>query len=158
MQPNGLYNELAFKGARQSLRSLRLLALDPGETTGVCFTFQGEFFVWQEETKTLDAGIRFLISTFKDFKPSHLVFESYHIYQNKVLSHTFSEVYTIQFIGCIKTLCLLYKIPYSSQTAAMAKGFFTDEKLDQFALPVRGMRHGKDALRHAAYFHVFSKV
>jgi hypothetical protein len=93
--------------------------------------------------------------TLRTYPITHAVFENYQIYEWKNADHSWSQVPTIQIIGCIKTLCKQHKISYSSQTAQVAKQFCTDEKLQQWGYYKAGMRHGRDAIRHGCYFLLF---
>jgi hypothetical protein len=83
--------------------------------------------------------------------------ESYQVYDWKKDEHSFSQVPTLQVIGCIKTICKILHIPYYSQTAQVAKHFCTDEKLEQWGMWKRGERHARDAIRHGCYWLLFGK-
>jgi hypothetical protein len=138
----------------------RLLALDPGETTGwaifqthavVPSTDCGQIKTWPESdaVKELDELIPY-------YRPTLVVYESYHIYDWKSDSHKWSSVHTLQVIGAIWTICELHNVLYTTQTAQNAKGFWTDEKLKMFPkLYKPGVRHGRDATRHGLHYLCF---
>lgn len=135
----------------------RLLALDPGHTTGVCIHVEGMgFHLSQIKTWGDDLEIKALSDLFNIARPDHVVFERYGVYSWKTEDHSNSDVPTLQVIGCIKTLCIQQGIAYSNQTAQLAKGFVTDEKLKQWDLWEAGVKHGRDAARHAVYWLLFN--
>lgn len=140
-----------------------LLSLDPGHTTGyavwkctqefVQLVEVGHVTTWTGDDLTFDKFEDIL----KAYPITHVVMETYQVYEWKSSDHSWSQVPTIQIIGCIKTLCQQRKIPYSSQTAQVAKQFCTDEKLQQWNFYKPGLRHGRDAIRHGSYFILFRK-
>jgi hypothetical protein len=143
----------------------RVLALDPGETTGyTCFSCEGE----QEGTNWIDVVESGQVKTWPEgpmvnslthlidhLKPTFVVFERYSVYEWKAQTHSWSGVPTIQIIGCLKTLCIQNRLSWHEQTAYEAKKFCTDEKLKQWGLYIEGQKHARDALRHACYFLLF---
>jgi len=137
-----------------------LLALDPGETTGVaCFTCDptSATLVHASQVKTwpLEVGVANMSKLLDDLNPSSLVFESYQVYEWKSKDHIWSQIPTVQVIGMIKTLCIQRNISFNTQTAQVAKGFCTDKKLEEWAYWQTGLRHARDAIRHACYFILF---
>lgn len=139
----------------------RLLALDPGETTGyaVFDAHRTKGIDWFEidQVITQDASmtVNNLSVLFELIKPDRVVYESYNIYSWKSEQHIWSSVFTLQVIGCIWTLCEQRRIPYSFQSAQNAKGFWDDDRLHDFNLYQRGLKHGRDATRHAMHYLCF---
>lgn len=137
-----------------------VLALDPGETTGVaCFSCDQDkaALVNASQIKTwpLEQGVENMTQLIKSLSPDILVFESYQVYEWKSKDHVWSQIPTVQVIGMIKTLCIQMGIPYTTQTAQVAKGFCTDSKLEEWGYWQQGLRHARDAIRHACYFLLF---
>lgn len=136
-----------------------LLALDPGETTGIaCFACDDRAvltYANQVKTWPLEVGLPNMTKLLKELEPKSVVFESYQVYEWKAKDHTWSQVPTLQVIGMIKTLCLQLGIEFHTQTAQVAKGFCTDTKLEEWGYWQSGMRHARDAIRHACYFMLF---
>lgn len=137
-----------------------LLALDPGETTGVaCFTTDPSAAVLssalQVKTWPLEVGVESITRLLKELQPTTVVFESYQVYEWKSKDHVWSQVPTVQVIGMIKTLCIQQNIPYYTQTAQVAKAFCDDKKLEQWGYWLQGLRHARDAIRHGCYFLLF---
>lgn len=155
------WSELSFE---QLVRTLvvtpfkgRLLALDPGETTGWCiFEDQKLLAAGQAVTKPIEAGYDWLNYIFQKILPTQVVFESYRVYSWKAQSHTFSDLHTSQFIGAIQVVCHQNNVPYFQQTAQIAKQFSTDEKLKLWGFYVKGQKHARDSLRHATYYQLHS--
>jgi hypothetical protein len=143
----------------------RILALDPGETTGFAvfdsLPKAGRRVDWVEidqvKTGNPEEAVEALVRLFDECRPDRVVYESYHVYDWKKEQHVWSPVFTVQVIGCIWTLCRLRKIPFSTQSAQNAKGFWTDDMLTKYHLYQRGLRHGRDATRHALHFLCFGE-
>lgn len=138
-----------------------LLALDPGETTGwAVFDGSGKRLTKFGQIKTWPAEnmVEELTKLF-DSLPTidHVVYELYSIYEWKTDSHTWSQVPTLRIIGCIETLCIQRGIPYSSQTAQVAKVFCTDDKLKSWGMYPAGQKHARDAIRHGTYCLMFGQ-
>jgi len=117
---------------------------------------------------------------FCDQQPSFVVCENYRIYAHKLERHSFSEVETLRLIGGIDMMCAngwmereipgdgwddklwegdpcelgkyYQPVPIVYQMAVQAKGFVTDERLKEWDFWQTGMRHSRDAIRHAVYF------
>jgi hypothetical protein len=138
-----------------------LLSLDPGEMTGwtvwLCRAGEddirlahGQLACWP--LSEFVAGFQWLLDT---YKPTFVVMESYHIYDWKLESHSFSDVPTLRIIGGMETILLQRQIGYTSQTAQMAKVFIHDDRLKAMGYWESGLKHSRDAHRHAMYFLCF---
>ncbi len=154
---------IAAQNAKKTKRFTgTLLALDPGETTGwTTFTYDKDRDQYtmlecgQATTFPMEQSVESLQNLLKKFKPDHVVFERYAVYEWKTDSHAWSDVPTLRVIGCIQTLCIQQGIPYSEQTAQVAKNFCTDSKLMTWGFYDRAQRHSRDAIRHATYYLMF---
>lgn len=138
----------------------RVIAFDPGETTGwACFFRDDEQTVLlgtgQIKTWPLEGGLSEIESLLTRFSPNFLVLESYSIYDWKLEQHSFHEVPTIQIIGMIKTLCYQRALPWMAKSALEGKHFCTDRKLEYWGLYFPGLQHSRDAIRHACRFLLF---
>lgn len=135
----------------------RLLALDPGHTTGWCVFEEGKLSA-HGQAATMDEGWKCIDGLFRDVKPSMVIYENYRVYAHKLERHSNSEVYTLRLVGVIEYLCeVLYHISYYNQMAHQAKGFVTDEKLKAWDMYKPSQRHARDSIRHACYFLLFDK-
>jgi hypothetical protein len=134
----------------------RLLALDPGETTGWALFVEGEL---------KDAGqivarhnpAQALVELFNKTNPTDVVAEDYKVYSWKIRDHSWSNLFTPKLIGALQMLCAQRRIPLTMQMAQSAKGFCTNDKLYMWGLHKHGKRHADDAIRHAVYFLLFGK-
>lgn len=138
-----------------------VLALDPGETTGVA-EFDGDctIRVYQKVTKDIGQSYDWLqeeltYNHHMDCKPAHLRYEDYRVYSWKADDHSWSPVHTIRWIGAIQVAAHVTGVPASCIMAQHAKSFWTDAKLDMFGLNPKGLKHGRDALRHLLYYLCF---
>lgn len=157
-------NSGTFKG--------RLLALDPGETTGWSIWDShdnasryemhscGQLPTWDKEAQ---AGTMFpIIPAVQGFAKfiegldiDQVIMEVYRVYEWKADSHSWSDVPTLRIIGVIETILHQHNIPYWFQTAQVAKNFATDDRLKEWGFYQRGQRHSRDSMRHALYFLLF---
>jgi hypothetical protein len=133
-----------------------LLALDPGETTGWSIWADGKLKdQGQVKTWPMEVCVPALQTVITLSSPSIVVYESYQVYEWKTEDHTWSQIPTVQVIGCLQTLLLMQKIPYHTQTAQVAKQFVSDERLEQWDFWFKGVRHARDSIRHGLYFQLF---
>lgn len=164
-----VFRAQANKAKKVNPFSGRLLALDPGETTGWsifdCYpplpsAIAGQVALaacGQLDTWPIGNAIDNLSTLLEAHKPTFMVHESYHVYKWKTQDHTWSEVPTVQVIGVIATLAH-QRIPplvVAQQTAQQAKNFVTDSKLREWGFYQRGQRHARDSIRHACYYLLF---
>lgn len=139
----------------------RLLALDPGEMTGWSLwdCVAGEDDVRIAHGQMASWPLKEFVPEFSQFlnrwMPTKAVYESYHIYDWKLETHSFSDVPTLRIIGSIETQLLQRTIPYTHQTAQVAKTFIKDERLKSFGYWETGLKHSRDAHRHAMYYLCF---
>jgi hypothetical protein len=137
------------------------LSLDPGHTTGyavwnctkeeIKIAESGQLSTWIDN----DLGIKMFRDILIKYQPKIVVLETYQVYEWKSADHSWSQIPTVQVIGMIKTLCQLEGITYHGQTAQVAKQFCTDEKLEDWGLWIKGMKHARDAIRHGCYYLLF---
>src|SRR3990172_1289730 len=158
----------------------RVLAFDPGETTGVvsflpdsqdqpvfhyCTQVTGimtetearEEGIEVDSKKKMKADVQVVVRRFDNIfnmiRPTIVVMEDYFIYANKLKQHLSSDLFTTRIIGAIEGLAGVRNIPVVMHSASQAKGFVTDEKLKAWQMyeVTKGQRHARDALRHAVY-------
>jgi|GEM_PF-2074777 len=130
----------------------RLLALDPGDTTGWALFLGGSL----HDKGQIPGTIADMTRLFDLHLPTQIVFEEYRIYPWKLAEHAGSTVPTLRLIGAIETLCEQRSIPYLVQSAQSAKGFMTDEKLREWNYFPKTLRHAADAVRHGCYAVLFN--
>ena len=132
----------------------RILALDPGETTGVAIWngANGSFELFQLETKEIGQSYDILHALVQSEKPDHLRYEEYRIYNWMADSHSWSVLHTPQLIGAIRVVAHLLAIPISCKLAQQAKAVFNDNVLKMCDLYEPGLKHARDASRHLFYY------
>lgn len=137
-----------------------LLALDPGETTGVFVakatpTSLEVLKVTQVQTWPMEKAVFNFADIINTYRPDFMVNESYRVYDWKADDHKWSPVNTVRVIGCIDTLALQHTIPQHEQSAQIAKNFCTDDFLKKMGYYYPGLKHGRDAVRHGLYYLCF---
>lgn len=144
----------------------RLLALDPGHTTGWCF-FEGAdlLYAGQIPTKEPEDATKNILDLYVRWQPDIVVLEDYRVYKWRAKHHAGSDLVTSRVIGCIETLAIMYATQYQrpsitviKQPAQVAKGFCTDSKMKDWGFFQTGLKHASDAIRHACYFQLFGSV
>lgn len=139
---------------------MRLLAIDPGETTGYSLwdipneLYGSPFHPDTDMSKYLvtDGELLFHLGIEGLIQWSDVVaFEKFLLYGHKAKTQIGSEFITVQIIGIIKYICNMYKKPWHSETAQHVKGYFTDNKLKIANVYTTKSRHSRDSIRHALY-------
>lgn len=153
---------------------MRVLALDPGVTTGLVLaevltgesmyspTFQYDtienervmnprLHVIEAEQPRFDT--RDMLKYLHEQAPDEIVCESFEFRQGKAI--TGADLTSKEIIGVVKTYAMLKDVPLHFQTAAVGKGHFTDEKLRENDMWFVGKHHARDAARHLLYWFSF---
>ena len=139
-------------------RDYVVIGVAPGETTGVCCFHGCELFdARQLKTKCFESAVEELAGYISVNTPKVVSYEDYRVYAWESEKHKWAGLHTPQIIGAVRTLCVLEEIECVGRMAQAAKTFVTDEKLTAWGLYQRGMRHSRDAIRHAVYHLVFGK-
>lgn len=146
-----------------------ILAFDPGETTGFAAMFNGEL-IGYEQINTKPDSIKDCwdrLNRVYDYWASDAVrfdcpyevsCEDYRVYGHKSDSHKWSEVHTIKVVALVQLITAQKcPAPIRMRMAAAAKGFVTDAKLQDWGFyeMTKGMKHSRDAVRHACFHAVF---
>jgi hypothetical protein len=154
------FTELVTRAGKNPNGESRILAFDPGHTTGWA-AFENADLIASGEIDTTSIGhcIESAMPLFIQYTPKYVVMEDYRIYKWRQKQHVGSEVLTIQIIGCLQTLAIQDFVPYViKQPAQIAKGFCTDAKLKEWEMYQPGARHARDAIRHGCYFIMFGAI
>jgi hypothetical protein len=133
-------------------RPTRLIAIDPGDTTGVSFWRSGQMV----SATTMRRDLLLFKRVIEHFAPDVIAMESYRIYAHKTNQHTHSDVPTLRLIGAIELIAEMQQplIPIVFQSASQAKGFVTDQKLEAWGLYDGINKHARDSIRHAVYYMI----
>jgi len=126
---------------------VRVLAFDPGVTTGWAFFDGPELVVcgeakWDEVANVIETN-----------EADVIVYESWRLYPWKKNQAVWDEFPAVQVIGIIKEFARRLGIPIVEQ-AASVKQVMTDNHLRKCGLWVKGSTHMRDAIRHAAFYYV----
>jgi hypothetical protein len=140
---------------------LRVLALDPGETTGAC-VFDGPDLIDARQLSTgLMPDAAYTVYEYLSmFRTSNavVVIEDYRVYSWKTKDHAWAGLHTPRLIGAVEYICRynLDQLPLVKQTAQQGKGFCTDDKLKAWGVYQINQKHARDAIRHACYYLLFT--
>lgn len=136
-----------------------IIALDPGETTGLAIFHPGEEIIYLGQLVTKPVGPGYdklfgIINYLSLDKPSlmHCRYEDYRVYAHMLDQHSYSNLHTARVIGSIEVACHLAGVQWTNCLAQHAKAFWTDDKLKMCDLYNKGMRHARDAERHLLRF------
>ena len=138
----------------------RIVAIDPGVTTGVVMheVIEGEVnpkFTRREFGP--DEHHLQLFDWLKDLRPDVIVFErfEYRIVRNRGTDMPGIRLESREYIGVLRLYLQMHpNVEAAPQTVASAKNLYTDDKLKRLGLyraPL-GRQHMNDATRHALYY------
>lgn len=142
----------------------RILALDPGGTTGWAMWQEGG---WDEQREEVVPELytegqigpsqhhyllwQYLKSVRAGFNLT-VVCESFEFRQQAQRNNL--NLMSKEYIGIVKLFGEIERINVVFQTAAMAKPFITDAKLKVMGRWVPGKKHSNDAYRHLLYYMI----
>jgi hypothetical protein len=131
----------------------KLLALDPGGTVGWALFVDGK----PERGGQVQGRNTRLEQLIVKYQPDIVVAEKFSNYPWKQESLAWSDNPTSKLIGVLEYICAKQHIKLIMQSALVAKGFCTDERLQSWNYYFKGRKHMNDAVRHAVYFLLFNK-
>lgn len=141
---------------------MRILAVDPGPTTGFALFdsdgMQGPNpHCWFEPLDTNDEPHTNLWNIINDFNVDVLVVERFEFRQSDAQTRSKIDYRAGEYVG----VCCLWAqqegIKLVLQQAAQAKAFWMDDKIKQLTLwRPEAFPHGIDALRHLMYYVTFT--
>lgn len=130
---------------------MKILAFDPGGTTGVCGWHDLAGIVMQQQLDIVNHHLA-LWTLLEAVKPDIVVYERFDFRQGK----TKIDMVAREYIGVIKLWQQQQPgVTLVPQTAAFGKGFWTNEKLKAARLYVPGSPHAMDATRHMLQYLTF---
>ena len=133
---------------------MRLVALDPGGTTGTCLAVDG---LVRARGQIAGCHHKHLYHALEAFMPDRIVCEGFTFRQSKdqiVLD-------SVEYIGVTKLYCQDKNVPYIEQTSAQGKAssenvFWNMDKLKAVGLWLEGQPHANDATSHMLYYMTFT--
>lgn len=158
-------NEHSFKKILDSMvpelpdRLTCVVGIDPGETTGIAIFIDGNlsatYQIDHRSHKDIGTAAQEIGLVLFNYQPTHVIVEDYRVYKWKTSSHANSDLFTSRLIGSLEYVCSSNSYPMTKQMASIAKGFMTDSKLKSWGFWIKGKRHTRDAIRHAATYLMF---
>lgn len=136
---------------------MRVLAFDPGHTTGWAVFDEGPD---NKSHKLIARGIikdwHGLKELFDEYTPNAIVYEIFRLYAWKASYKTWDTFLEVEVIGVIRYLAETYGVFIHGQTPADGKHFYGDKKLKDMNL-YQSVTHINDATSHALFFLTFNK-
>lgn len=130
---------------------MRILAIDPGVTTGLCFYYTELVRLERKQLEPEHYSELFL--ELERFQPHVIICESFQNMSDLMQEDTTKP---LEYIGVVKLYHEIARCKLGMQTASAGKEFWTDEKLKAVGLYERGRPHSNDATRHFLYYWTFT--
>jgi len=135
---------------------LRVLSIDPGETTGYALGVADKeklFLAYNEERFNHNEFWLFLTRAHLHHN-LHTVCEDFEFRQGKQKDGL--NLYPVELIGITRLFCSSDTWhPLWMQKAAQGKGYYDDNKLKSLGVYQKGYDHGRDAARHLLHWFNF---
>lgn len=131
---------------------VRVLALDPGKTTGVA-EWGGEEPPMTDQIVGFEATLLVVAQWLGEWEVGEdraVVMEDFVI--TPATGKKSRQNFSLELIGAVRWMCLQHKVKFVLQTASEAKAFVTDDRLKHIGWWVKGQDHARDALRHLLLF------
>lgn len=137
---------------------MRILAFDPGGTTGVAYFDTDSVFV--EYKDYID---RFYLGANKEYHHEELLQYLMAMNPDVVVTERFdyrksqkhADLISVEYIGVMRLFCRKYRVPFIEQKQLKGhKGLWTDDKLKAMGLWISGelYNHAMDATRQLLYY------
>ena len=130
---------------------MRILALDPGRTTGAAYFPNDPSRLYMVLQRQLPYSHKAVSNHLRLVNPDIIVCESF-VYQRRDKV----DLSPVEMIGVVKLWCEQNETPYHEQTPSQAKKFWDDKKIKTCGLWIPGNPHAMDAARHLLYFMTFT--
>lgn len=134
---------------------MKIVAFDPGETTGICYLDSDSLSTAWFHTEPVSAIYQ--LASFGDVfcswynEADLFVVENFRLYSHKALEMINNELIACRVIGALEVLAVRLNKKIVYQMAAQAKPFVTDRRLELYNLYTNN-KHERDATRHALYY------
>lgn len=146
------------------MENFRLVALDPGGTTGWA-TFTATKMVTPDDTcEYYDAAWTCgQIGPYEHHLELYGMLGSFQVEETRIICESFEyrnktrpglELISREYIGVTKLFCANRSIPLVMQSASMGKGFVRDTNIKRLGLWSVGWKHAMDSYRHLLYYMV----
>jgi len=134
--------------------NLRILALDPGGTTGYAHAVKdgdNMFVTYGQQRLNHYEFYDFLLS----YPSDYLICESFEFRQGNQLG---VDLIPVELIGIVKLYAYLKKpqaIYFQPASKQGKKAYFSDARLKDMGLYLKGLEHGRSAVKHLLDWYVF---
>jgi hypothetical protein len=149
-------------GLEERSKDLKLLAIDPGVTTGYCAAeLTGKEKLVLHPSQMVD-DVDEVWERLETLKPRYIVIEDFEFRQGK--QKTGLNLYPVQIIGVTRLYEQMgaplagHQCAVQLQKAAQAKGYYTNPQLKRLGVfkPGAAWEHSMDATRHLLHWLTFS--
>lgn len=130
----------------------RMLAIDPGVTTGYCrATLEDRLILVPGEAEFNMLDFHDWLDDFIREGPAddkvHVIYEDF-TYRN--YARMGLDLTPVKVIGIIELMQWRYDplVTFTKQSAATGKAFYNDDRLKELGVYAVGLKHGRDATRH----------
>jgi hypothetical protein len=137
-------------------RNRATLAMDPGETTGVCLLLPPFDVVMHNQLESAAAVAALLRSYQGDLDFMTIVYEKFQVAPSVASRLSWNHLPAPQVIGVIESFCQEHRIKPVLQSPAQ-KRFFDNRKMKLLGAYWPSMPHAVDAARHAFYHAIFTQ-
>lgn len=129
----------------------RVIAIDPGKTTGYAAWQEGHAEPWSgQESDCVAFGKRLDLWLGSSHLRTTVVIERF-IINVKTVGNS-QAPWSLELIGVARYLAAKYDAEFELQTPADAKSFMPDDRLKKLGWYMPGKVHANDALRHLGLF------
>lgn len=137
------------------MAQLKVLALDPGETTGYALAvLDSRFYLAYDEARLSHEDFWKFLQKVMRHGSVHTVCEDFEFRQGKQKDGL--NLYPVELIGILRLFCSNDRwYPLWMQKAAQGKGYYDDNKLKKLGVYQKGYDHGRDAARHLLHWFQF---
>jgi hypothetical protein len=140
---------------KSGARSMRIIAIDPGVMTGICYAEIEQGHLTYHPFQTTD-DVDDLWDRLERFRPRFIVIEDFEFRRGK-RSAGGLDLTPLQLIGVSRLYSLkaMHQCAIYVQKASTGKQYYTDRVLKQLKLYKRALPHGMDASRHLLQWAFF---
>jgi len=135
---------------------LKVLSLDPGETTGYALAVNAKekLFLAYSEARFDHQGFWDFLRKIALHGTVHTVCEDFEFRRSKQKDGL--NLYPVELIGIVRLFCNGNEwSPLWMQKAAQGKAYYDDNKLKSMEVYQKGCEHGRDATRHLLHWFTF---
>jgi hypothetical protein len=135
---------------------VRVLAVDPGKTTGLAlyrdvFRKSEDMHEWTAWMLPWQQSMDAIVDWIQNGELDHVVCENFVISRN-TLTKGADAHWPMGGIGITRWMCERTHVPFDLQMPSDAKGFATNDKLKKLGWKTPGKDHPDDATRHLVLF------